>query len=148
MKLKIAIVLLLVLVILGYCIFCHHNRTPAVYSTGQDVKQPWSIETVSIVGLLADPQRFAGKHVKTEGWVRFGEKPVLYLHAEDAKQKLTLNAIGLVLNGNNQAQEQIAASFDRTYCVVEGDFRPRGDLNVDLFSGYITNISYLARLNR
>jgi len=72
------------------------------------------------------------------------EKSILYHHAEDDKQNLTLNGIGLVLNGDKHTQEKIAASFDKTYCVVEGDFLPRG--NLDIFSGYITNVCYIARV--
>lgn len=148
MKRKIVVLIAVVLLAVGYGVFRYQNRLPRVYAVTQPEKKR-SVETVSMAGLLADPLKFAGKHVKTAGWVRFGfENYALYFHAEDDKRHLPINAVGLSLNVNVKTEDWVAAAFDRTYCVVEGDFCPRGPLNLDLFSGYITNISYMAKIDR
>jgi hypothetical protein len=82
---------------------------------------------VSIIELIAAPEKFEGKLVTVRGFLSINhEKPnglynaVLYLHQEDAKNVLLSNQIGLVPNEQMLREEE---KINRMYVMLTGVFR-------------------------
>src|SRR5271163_1203735 len=97
-------------------------------SLGQD--HPTS---VSLIELIASPERFDSKLVTVQGFLRIGHEQkhaaqaILYLHEEDAKNMLGSNSI-LVLPSEQMLQDK--EKIDREYVMLTGFFhvvRAAGD---------------------
>lgn len=56
-----------------------------------------SVKKVSLLRLIANPERYAGHCVVTSGYMSFGERPSIYLSLEDYKNYNSGSAAGLVL---------------------------------------------------
>lgn len=90
-------------------------------------------EYVSIVNLLAAPDKYQGKSVQVKGWVVFGvEHQAVYLTESDAKNAISKNALWISID----CPEQIEKTFAELYSlsgIFDKDFLGNGDL----FSGSI-----------
>ena len=81
--------------------------------------------TISLVQLLASPQKFVGKAVMVQGFLRFyrqtkhGLNVFLYLHEEDAKNLLVSNAV-LVIPSKKMLRDE--EKLDRTYVHMTARF--------------------------
>jgi hypothetical protein len=80
---------------------------------------------LSLIQLMANPEKFDGKLVTVQGFLRIGQEPkhgieaVLYLHEEDAK-----NLLGnLVLVTSSDQMWRDREKIDRMYVVLTGSFR-------------------------
>ena len=100
------------------------------------VGQPPPPERVSLVRLIAEPERYDGKRVATQGFFVFAyEHEALYISREDAFFGLHYN--GLVLDGSvhsSEAKEGPRATVKKChlqYLTLEGTFHKlgRGHLN-------------------
>ena len=114
------------------------TRTPRVewnvYTPGQ---------TVSLVALIATPERYEGKKVQVIGYVVLEfEGTAVYLHEEDAKHMLTSNGLwidfgkaerSLVKNGEAQPQ----------YAIIDGVVHGGMRGHMGLWSGSLTNLTRL-----
>jgi hypothetical protein len=97
---------------------------------------------VSIVQLLADPQRYDNKRVYVGGYVVLAfEDHSLYLDRESYAHVLGMNSLGLV---HGFEGSQWAANG--RHCMIEGVFRALPSNSVALRSGYIEQISKITIL--
>lgn len=91
---------------------------------------------VSLIQLIANPEKFHGKYVRVVGFVNLEfEGDAIYLHEDDYKYGLTKNGLWLTLSG-----EQDIRKFDRKYVLVQGTFNAKDQGHGDLFSGAVENI--------
>ena len=81
--------------------------------------------TISLVQLLASPQKFDGNTVMVQGFLRFYQQPkhglnvFLYLHEEDAKNLLVSNGV-LVIPSKQMLRDE--EKLDRTYVHMTARF--------------------------
>lgn len=80
---------------------------------------------ISLIQLLASPQKFDGKAVMVQGFLRFYRQPkhglnvFLYVHEEDAKNLLVSNAV-LVIPSKQMLRDE--EKLDRTYVRMTARF--------------------------
>jgi len=97
---------------------------------------------VSIVQLIANPEKYDGKVVQVTGFLRLEfEGNAIYLHEDDYRHGITKN--GLMVVRNLKVDEK-ADKFDLHYVVLEGTFDAGNHGNMGLNSGTITNITFAA----
>jgi hypothetical protein len=96
---------------------------------------------VSMVALLADPQRYDNKLVRVHGFlcVEF-EGNALYLHEEDFKFGLTKNALALRFS---DSQVKLFKGLSRRYVILEGVVHAQGYESSDLWTGSIGEMTRL-----
>jgi hypothetical protein len=91
---------------------------------------------VSIVNLLAAPERYNGRAVAVSGFVSLKfENEALYFHREDWQRGLTRNAVWLVMNPNLRSTTKRS---DRRYAKVQGVFSSAQAGHGGLFGGAVT----------
>jgi hypothetical protein len=99
--------------------------------------EPCSLYDASIVELIATPEMFDGKRVRTVGFVHFEfEGNGLYLHKEDWTHSLYRNGLWV----------DLAKGVSRTDCqdhyvLVEGTFRSGNRGHMGLWSGAVEEIT-------
>ncbi len=92
---------------------------------------------VSIVQLIANPEKYDGKLVATAGFLMLGERPALYLHQEDADHALIENALWLDTTDKMRRHRD---ELHHKYVVITGTFRA-GHAGHDYYkAGGITKI--------
>jgi hypothetical protein len=92
---------------------------------------------VSMVALLANPEKFDGHFVRVDGFLRIEfEGHALYFHKEDYDRQLTKNSLWL---GISKSGEEYA-EFNLHYVAVEGVFRANNYGHMNAFGGAIENI--------
>lgn len=95
------------------------------------------ITYVSMLQLIATPERFDGKLISVIGFLQLGrERDVLYVHEEDATHLIL--ASGVPLDRTDEVGKGLK-SLDEKYVKVLGIFRAGGKHTVP-FSGNITRI--------
>lgn len=94
---------------------------------------------VGMVALLALPERYDGKVIRTWGFLNLRyENDALFLHEEDLRVPLLKNSFGLELT---EEQEKQFKDFNLTYVMVEGTLHSKGADTTDLNSGIIVHIT-------
>jgi hypothetical protein len=93
---------------------------------------------VSLVELIANPDKYDGKQVLITGFLRLEfEGDALYLHREDSEHVLTKNAIWVIATADmNKNRDRL----DGTYVILEGTFNAKRHGHMGLYSGEIGNI--------
>jgi hypothetical protein len=95
---------------------------------------------VSLIQLIADPDRFDGKLVHVCGFVRIEhEGTAVYLHRDDCEHMLTRNGFWLSANDATPAGSREADVNDR-YSLIEGRFSAKERGHLGLWSGSIGQI--------
>jgi len=93
--------------------------------------------TASIIDLIANPDLFDGKRIRTFGYIHFEfEGNGIYLHHEDYARSLYANGLWV-----NLAQNVSRAECQDRYALVEGTFRARDRGHLGLWSGAIGEIT-------
>lgn len=88
---------------------------------------------VSLVQLIATPERFDGKLVGVVGFCNLEfEGDAIYLHREDFESSLLRNAVALQIPPSLRAQGK---DLSRQYVIVEGRFRAPQPGAVNLWAG-------------
>ena len=107
---------------------------------GEGHKPQWEhLKSVSMIELIANPEKFDGKQVFVEGFVHFEfEGNALYFHEEDYRDGLRQNGISL---GVTPAQEEQYAVCASKYCSVIGTFHAVPPGHFSLWSGHLTDIT-------
>lgn len=96
---------------------------------------------VSLIRLIADPDRFDGRRVRVHGFVRIEhEGTAVYLHRDDCEHMLTRNGLWLAANDTTPAGSPEAAVNGR-YALIEGRFSAKAKGHNGLWSGSIGEIS-------
>jgi len=94
--------------------------------------------SVSIVQLLATPERYEGRLVRVKGVAHFEfEESALYLHREDAECMNSSNGLWLRTGGHDD--------LSNAFVIVEGRFTARSHGHLGAWPGEIKNISRLER---
>lgn len=75
---------------------------------------------VSLVRLIANPAALSGKRVSVFGYLRLGERSLLFLHREDAEQRLVTNSIPLLPSEDMWRRKE---KLDEMYVNLVGTFR-------------------------
>ena len=104
-------------------------------------------EDVSMVQLLATPEKFDGRPVHVVGYARFisGEGAV-YLSDSDGMRQIDKNALALVVTDRQMQKRE--SRLDRQYVFVEGIFHADNKGRQELYSGTIDAVSRLELLQQ
>ncbi len=96
---------------------------------------------VGMVALLAAPERYQGKFIRTHGFlcIEF-EGDAIYLHEEDYQHRLTKNSFRLRLS---EPQRKQFKSLSLKYVLIEGTVYANGLEAEDMWAGAIGNITRL-----
>ncbi|HLK03599.1 MAG TPA: hypothetical protein VKT53_04095 [Candidatus Acidoferrum sp.] len=97
-------------------------------------------DSVSIVQLIATPEKYDGKVVQVMGFLRLEfEGNALYLHEDDYRHAIYKNGLMVVTNPKIETE---AGKLNLRYIVLEGTFDAHNHGNKGLNSGTITNITF------
>lgn len=95
---------------------------------------------VSLIQLIAAPEKYQGKAVRLMGFLRLQfEGNAIYLHKEDDEQSLYKNGLWLDL----PAGRRTASQLDGNYVIVEATFDGKDKGHLDRWSGSLTNVTRL-----
>lgn len=96
---------------------------------------------VGMVALLAAPERFDGKLIRTHGFLFVqADSDAIYLHEEDYRYGLTKNAFSLDLS---EAQRKQFKKLSLKYVLLEGIVHSKSPDATYSFSGTIVDITRL-----
>jgi hypothetical protein len=118
------------------------RSSPAIAQTtaGKDVAASDMAERVSLVQLIADPEKYEGRSVRVMGFCVFQfEEQALFLHREDADQMNFAN--GLWLETSQQH-----ADLNEAFIIAEGMFTAKEHGHLGGWPGSIRNITRLERV--
>jgi len=103
---------------------------------------PASADNVSIVQLIANPERYDGKRVQLIGFLRIEfEGTAVYLHREDYERGIEKNALWInIPTGMSKAQSD---AVNGQYVICLGTFDAAHHGHMGLFSGEIKNVERL-----
>ncbi len=106
------------------------------FSTG-DTKGPQPL-SVGMVALLATPQKYTGKVIRTWGFLNLRpDNNGLWLHEADLQASLWKDSFALDLT---EEQEKQFKSLNQTYVMVEGTLHSKGPAGTALNSGTFVHI--------
>ena len=121
--------------------------------------QQAALVEVSMVALLANPEKYNGKKVRVTGFlhVQF-EDNAIYLHKDDADYLIGENALWVAYAKEPNLQpickDKFSASgakqrfFDGRYVLIEGRFNMKNHGHLGAFSGAIEDVSRILELRR
>lgn len=95
-------------------------------------------ENVTLVQLIADPQKFDGKLIRVIGFLRLEfEGDVLYLHREDYEHAILGDGIWVDATPEIAKQKQ---TLNTHYVLLEGVFDSKDRGHMGMWSGRLTKI--------
>jgi len=119
--------------VLTTCLVCALSALPS-RAVAREMPQD-----VSIVQLLATPEKFDGKLVRVIGFLCLAfEGDAVYLHREDFDHSLTQNALWV------DVPEKRDESLSRKYVLLEGTFDASDHGHMGLFGGAIHKITRMS----
>ena len=97
---------------------------------------------ISIVQLLANPQKYDGNRIRVVGYIHF-ESPdaAIYLHKEDAEHRILKNGVWVSL-----AEGGSIDGCQDSYAVIEGLYKASNTGHMRLWSGAITHVTGCQKL--
>jgi hypothetical protein len=96
---------------------------------------------VSMIQLIADPQRFDGQTIRVIGFMRLEfEGNAVYLHREDYERSVLQNGVWIELT---DSQLKTSAKLNNGYVIIEGTFSAKERGQLGIWSGSIQKISRL-----
>lgn len=97
-----------------------------------------AVHRTSIVQLLANPEKFEGKLVNVQGFVRLEfEGDAIYLHKEDYEHGLYSNGMWL---GASECKRIDGTTFDAGYAMVVGRYTSQRRGHMGLWPGAIEEV--------
>lgn len=121
------------LCIAAFVIFFSAPAAPA-HATTQEVT------TLSLVNLIATPEKYDGKTVRVFGYLRLDfEGRAIYLHKEDHFNSLYKNGLWVNFRKGALKDEEMRA-LNGHHVMLEGTFDSTRNGHMDLWSGTIFNI--------
>jgi hypothetical protein len=97
-------------------------------------------QAVSIVQLIATPEKYDGKVVLVGGFLRLEfEGDAIYLHEDDYRHGIYANGLWVNLDAKNAENSD---KINLHYAFVEGTFDASRHGHGGLFAGTINNITY------
>lgn len=98
-----------------------------------------SWQTISIIQLIATPEKYHNKFVLVIGFVNLEfEGNAVYLSESDYKHGLMKNAVWLNLPDDIQKNKE--QQYNRKYCLIMGKFNAKKNGHMNAFSGEIGDI--------
>jgi hypothetical protein len=120
------------LIIFSGCVFAHAD----------DVNSNIAPLNLSIINLIATPEKYDNKIVRVIGFLNLEpEGNALYFHREDYVRVLKQNSIPIAIEINSETKK-----FSGKYVLVEGVFHSVNDPYYIIASGYIQEIQRLAEV--
>lgn len=99
-------------------------------------------QDVSLVQLIAQPEKFDGKQVRFIGFLRIEfEGNAIYLHREDYQQAISRNAVWVNIPADMDKKQQNEVNMRYVICV--GVFQAAQHGHMGMFSGEMTNVRRL-----
>jgi len=96
--------------------------------------------SVSMVQLLANPERFEGQRVRVQGFCRLAfEEQALYFHKEDSDMASSENGVWLRLDRGD-------SGLSDKFVIVEGTFTARAHGHLGMWPGEIQSITRFVRV--
>lgn len=96
-------------------------------------------QDVSLVQLIANPEKYDGKRVRFIGFLRIEfEGDAIYFHREDYDRGLSRNALWVHIPSDMKNTEKSAT--DKHYVICVGVFRANGHGHMGLFSGEVSDV--------
>lgn len=118
---------------------CSPDSTPTNSGTAPVKAAEFCDCDVSLVALIANPDRYHGRRVRVNGYVVFEfEGNAIYLHHEDARHRFLKNALWLSLPAKNGGSPLGCKS--ESYVQIEGVFNGKELGHLGLFGGAIDSI--------
>jgi hypothetical protein len=100
---------------------------------------------VSLIQLIASPDKFDSRHVMVMGFARLEfEGNALYLHEEDYKRGLTKNAVWVDVPPDIRGRSK---EYDMKYVLIVGTFSATRKGHMGLFSGTIERVESFRSLH-
>jgi len=94
-------------------------------------------EWVSLIQLIANPEKYDGHMVLIEGYVNLEfEGNAVYLSKEDWKHRITKNALWIDIDNKNKDYQK----FNGRYCLIVGTFESKNKGHMNSFNGEIRDI--------
>jgi hypothetical protein len=123
-----------------YCLVCILLIISIVHCEAAEQKRKEISYNVSIIRLIASPEKYDGKRVTVRGFLKLEfEGDALYLHREDYERSLVTNSVGIILS---KSQIKAFRKYDRQYVVLSGVFSRCDETQfVCVFSGDIDEIN-------
>jgi hypothetical protein len=102
-------------------------------------------ESVSLIRLIANPERYHGKKVRVIGFARLQfEGSGVYVHEDDYRHGITRNGLWLGSFASRQGRQPtdpISIKGNDKYAIVEGTFDMNNHGHRGMWSGAITNVT-------
>ena len=99
-------------------------------------------QDVSLIQLVAQPEKFDGKRVRLIGFLRLEfEGNAIYLHREDFERSISRN--GLWINVPTDMTKHQQDEVNMHYVICVGVFRAERHGHMDLFSGEMSDVRRL-----
>ncbi len=118
------------------------SETTQASKTEQLECYPNAMSHPSIVQILAHPDRYHGRTVLVQGYLRVEfEGTAIYLSKEDADYGMTCNAFSVVLSKKS-------AKYDRKHVLLEGRFDKNCRGHYGMFQGTIDHITRVVELTK
>ena len=95
-----------------------------------------SAESVSLVNLISNPEKYDGKKVIVSGYLSLDfEGSAIYLHKDDYENTITTNGVWCVADLVKYKE------FDHSYVSIEAVFDAKNHGHLNLFAGELKEIS-------
>ncbi len=99
-------------------------------------------QDVSLIQLIANPEKYDGKRVRFIGFLRIEfEGNAIYFHREDYDRGLSRNGIWVDIPSDMKTSEKSAS--DKHYVICVGVFRAGRHGHMDMFSGELSDVRRL-----
>ena len=106
----------------------------------KEVEQRKEAEYVSIISLIANPEKYDGKRIHVSGYMSAEfEGTAIYLSREDFDNNIYKNSVFLLIGKGDKYQ-----FFHKEYVTLEGTFIIGGG-HMSMFSGMIKDIDYIRK---
>ena len=100
-------------------------------------------EGVSLISLIANPQKFSGQKVRVIGYLHLEfEGNGLYLNEDDFKNGINKNAIWIELGPKHPENSPLSKFIDH-YVIMEGTFDDKNQGHMGMMSGSLKDITRL-----
>jgi len=131
------------IVLIASVIFCSDSSSQIKgYFPKKHDDAPDTLQDVSLIQLIAHPERFEGKRVRFIGFLRIEfEGNAIYLHRDDFDHGIGKNGLWVSIPDDMTKQQQDEVNMHYVICV--GVFTARWQGHMGMFSGEIRNVRRL-----
>lgn len=136
---KIFILILLI----SFNSFCQITNNQDEDSANNGEKISYVDFNISLIRLIATPERYDGKVIQVEGFLNLEfEGNAIYLHKEDYENSLCEN--GFWVNFSDEIKlTKKTIDYNKKYVIIIGTFDMKSNGHMGLFGGTIKNITRL-----